>query len=93
MCGSARMEVIANNDRVRILRYTLVPGAETGWHKHETDYVIVPYSDCRVRVDTATGSIEAGMRKDEPYFRTRGVEHNVTSVTSEPFSFLEIEIK
>jgi hypothetical protein len=93
MCQTAEMEVIADNDRVRILRYTLAPGAETGWHTHATDYVIVPYDDCRVRVDSAAGPVAAEMRRDDPYFRARGVTHNVTSLMDKPFSFLEIEIK
>ena len=93
MCDGAQMEEISDNDRVRILRYTLAPGASTGWHTHLTDYVIVPYADCRVRVETRTATTEAEMWKDKPYFREKGVEHNVTSVSAEPFSFLEIEVK
>lgn len=93
MCDAAQMEEISDNARVRILRYTLTPGASTGWHTHLTDYVIVPYADCRVRVETRTATIEAEMWKDRPYFRAKGVEHNVTSLMPEPFSFLEIEIK
>ena len=93
MCDSAQMEEVSDTERVRILRYTLAPGAQTGWHTHLTDYVIVPYADCRVRVETRGATIEAEMRKDKPYFREKGVEHNVTSVSAETFSFLEIEVK
>jgi hypothetical protein len=53
----------------------------------------VPYDDCRVRVDSAAGPVAAEMRRDDPYFRAKGVTHNVTSLMDEPFSFLEIEIK
>ena len=93
MCETTTMEEISDTERVRILRFTLAPGGQTGWHTHHTDYVIVPYADCRVRVDTRAGSIDAEMWKDKPYFRAKGVEHNVTSLMPEPFSFLEIEIK
>ena len=85
--------VIEDNDRVRIVRFTLPPGAATGWHKHTLDYVIVPYVDCRLRVDTPAGAVEATMSKDQPYFRTSGAEHNVTNIMQAPLSFLEIEIK
>ena len=93
MCDATRTEVIADNDRVRIVRYTLAPGGETGWHRHALDYVIVPYSDGRIRVDSAAGAIEAAMSRDAPYFRASGAEHNVTSLMDAPFAFLEIEIK
>ena len=93
MCGAAQMEIIEDNERVRIVRFTLTPGAETGWHTHVLDYVIVPYDDCRVRVDRRDGSVDAAMYRNTPYFRAKGVDHNVTSLSSVPFSFLEIEIK
>ncbi|MFM9940070.1 MAG: cupin [Hyphomicrobiaceae bacterium] len=86
-------EPIVDNDRVRITRYTWGPGAETGWHKHPYDYVIVPYRDCKVRVETAIDSFEAGMFRDQPYFREKGVEHNVISIETEDFALIEIEIK
>ena len=93
MCNAAIAELLEDNDRVRIVRYTLEPGAGTGWHKHTLDYVIVPYDDCRVRVDRPGNSIEAEMYRNKPYFRERGVEHNVTSLMDQPFAFLEIELK
>ena len=93
MCDAAQMEVIEDNERVRIVRYTLAYMAATGWHTHALDYVIVPYENCRVRVDRADGTVEAEMHRNSPYFRTKGIEHNVTSLTPATFSFLEIEIK
>ncbi len=94
MCnGSAKAEIIEDGARVRIVRYTLGPGEATGWHRHALDYVIVPYEDCRIRVDTRAGSIEAEMKRDQPYFRLQGAEHDVVSLMDKPFSFLEIELK
>ena len=93
MCDATEPQVLEDNERERIVRFTLAPGAATGWHKHELDYVIVPYDDCRVRVDKAEGSIEAEMFRNAPYFREKGVEHNVTSLMDRPFAFLEIELK
>ena len=95
MCSgpTAVVEVIEDGPRVRIIRYTLAPGAETGWHRHGLDYVIVPYQDCRLRVLTQAGEVEATMHRDQPYFRSAGAEHNVVSANAEPFSFLEIELK
>jgi hypothetical protein len=90
----ATSTIVVDNDRVRVTRNTWPAGAETGWHRHEHDYVIVPYSDCRVRVEEPGGVLrEAGMQRDAPYFRARGVEHNVISLMDQPFSLIEIEIK
>lgn len=87
-------EVVDDGPRVRIVRYTLPAGGETGWHRHALDYVIVPYRDCRVRVELADGSsVEALMSEKAPYFREAGVHHNVTNLMSEMCSFLEIELK
>ncbi len=90
---TATLDTLVDNDRVRMTRITWTPGAETGWHTHPHDYVIVPYVDCRVRVETADGTFEAGMQRDAPYFREKGVTHNVISLEATPFSLIEIEIK
>ncbi len=87
------MEVIEDGERVRLVCYTLAPGQATDWHRHALDSVIVPYDDCRIRVDTAGGSVDAEMKRDQPYFRSRGAEHNVVSAMGQTFSFLEIELK
>ncbi|MDX2155680.1 MAG: cupin [Hyphomicrobiaceae bacterium] len=89
----AVVEVLDDGPRVRIVRYTLPPGGSTGWHRHELDYIIVPYQDCRVQVVTPSGRVEAEMLRDKPYYREKGVEHDVTSLSDKPFSFLEIEIR
>lgn len=91
--GTATVEVVEDGERVRIVRYILAPGASTGWHRHEHDYVIVPYDDMRVRVTSASGVVEAAMHRNKPYHRERGAEHDVTSLEPRTVSFLEIEIK
>lgn len=84
---------IVDNERVRVTCFTWAPGAETGWHRHAHDYVIVPYRDCSVRVEMDGTTVEATMFREQPYFREKGVEHNVISLEAEPFSLIEIEIK
>ena len=34
--------VQVDNDRVRVTEWRFAPGAATGWHRHEFDYVVVP---------------------------------------------------
>ena len=31
-----------DDDRVRVVRWDFEVGAETGWHKHAMDYIVVP---------------------------------------------------
>ena len=31
-----------DNERVRVTEWRFAPGAATGWHRHELDYVVVP---------------------------------------------------
>src|SRR5438105_15931327 len=38
------------NARTRVTRHSLAPGAHTGWHRHEYDYVVVPISGGRIRI-------------------------------------------
>lgn len=90
---AAKVEVVEDGARVRIVRYVLPAGGRTGWHQHALDYVIVPYDDCRLRVDTASGPVDAEMKRDQPYFRAKGAEHDVVNVLDRPISFLEIELK
>ena len=33
--------VFIDNERVRVTEWRFAPGAATGWHRHEYDYVVV----------------------------------------------------
>jgi len=44
------------NDRVRVIRHKMMPGAHTGLHRHAHDYVIVPVTDGRLRLVKAAAS-------------------------------------
>jgi quercetin dioxygenase-like cupin family protein len=36
----ARPQVLIDNDRVAVTRWSFEDGAETGWHRHGPDYVV-----------------------------------------------------
>ena len=81
------------NDRLRITEWRFGPGDETGWHRHEFDYVVVPMSTGRLEIVAADGSVSAAdLKAGEPYFRRAGVEHNVFNASGGDFSFIEIEV-
>ncbi len=93
MTGSAKATVHFDNDRVIVTEYRFQPGDNTGWHRHGHDYVIVPLTDGKVRLETAEGPKFAEMKKGAPYFRNEGVEHDVINVGEGEHAFIEIEIR
>jgi quercetin dioxygenase-like cupin family protein len=50
--SSAVATVQVDNERVRVTEWRFAPGAATGWHRHELDYVVVPMTTGRLRIDT-----------------------------------------
>ena len=85
---------LIDDDRVRVTRFDFVPGAETGWHRHEMDYVITALTDCRMLLEEPGGkSREVLVPAGTVYRRDEGVEHNVINGGDEPMSFVETELK
>lgn len=78
---------------VRVIEYRFAPGAETGWHRHGHDYVVVPLLDGQLRLEQPDGSSRiAELLAHQPYARAAGVEHNVVNANAFEFAFLEIEL-
>lgn len=93
MTGTAQVITHIDNDRVIVTEYRFAPAANTGWHRHGHDYVVVPLMDGRVKLVTDTGSSFADMKKGVPYFRNEGVEHDVINANDGDYAFIEIELK
>jgi quercetin dioxygenase-like cupin family protein len=85
--------LLIENDRVKVTQWRFAPGAETGWHVHGYDYVVVPQTDGKLLLETKEGERYADLRIAQPYFRNVGVEHNVINANSYEFVFIEMEIK
>ncbi len=94
MPAEASPVVHIQDDRFRVTEWRFAPGAETGWHRHGHDYVIVPLTDGLLRLDLPGGqTAEARLVRGVPYSRREGVEHNVTNGSATaPLAFLEIEV-
>lgn len=93
MSGSAKATVFIDNEKVIVTEYRFGVGDNTGWHRHEHDYVVVPLMDGRVKLLTKTGETFADMKKGVPYFRSEGVEHDVINANNGEYAFIEIELK
>ena len=81
MCGtagSATPTVMIENDRVRVTEWRFAKrGDNTGWHRHEYDYVVVPQFTGTLRIDLGKGEvITAEMTSGVPYYREIGREHH-----------------
>jgi len=86
--------VFIDNQRVRVTEWRFAPGAATGWHRHEHDYVVVPLADGQLRLVGAGDVIShAELKKGVPYFRQLGVEHDVINANPFEYAFIEIEMK
>jgi quercetin dioxygenase-like cupin family protein len=70
----------------------MAPGAHTGLHRHEYDYVIVPVTDGRMRLVEGGRESIAELTAGVAYFRPAGVEHDVFNGGDQELIFVEIEI-
>jgi beta-alanine degradation protein BauB len=81
-----------DNNRVRVTRHRMVPGAHTGRHRHAHDYVIVPVTDGRMRLVEDGRESTAELAAGVAYFRAAGVEHDVINGGDQDLIFVEIEL-
>lgn len=82
-----------DDDRVRVTEWRFAPGAETGWHTHDMDYIIVPLVSGTLRIQAGADTTDVELRNGESYARSAGVKHNVTNNNAFEFAFVEIELK
>ena len=83
-----------DNARTRVTEWRFAPGAATGFHRHEYDYVIVPRSTGRLKLIGPDGEESfAELTAGESYFRNAGVEHDVINASDGDFAFIEVEFK
>lgn len=81
-----------DDDRFKVTEWRFAAGAETGWHVHGHDYVIVPLTDGTLGLDLPdAAAFTATLTQGVPYSRREGVHHNVTNAGTAPLAFLEIE--
>ena len=84
---------LQETDRVIITEWRFAVGAETGWHRHAHDYVVVCLTAGKLLAETAEGNVETPLRAGQAYARPVGVEHNIINASAGEFAFVEIELK
>ena len=85
--------VQVDNDRVIVTEWRFPPGAETGWHRHGFDYVVVPQTSGTLLLETSDGDHMAELTSGVAYYRGEGVEHNVVNANDYEFVFVETELR
>lgn len=83
-----------DNDKVRVTEWVFAPGAATGWHVHEMDYVVTPLTSQPVDLVGPDGAVtRAQMTAGVTYFREVGVAHDVINAGNGELRFVETELK
>ena len=89
-------EVLLDNDITRITFHRIKPGHQSGWHRHEHDYVGYHFQGSEVHVELGegkTGAIQSQANKATFYEVGDGFDHNVTVLGDTDLVALEIEYK
>lgn len=92
--GSAVPTVLIDNPRVRVTEWRFkAPGDNTGWHRHDYDYIVVPLFTGKLDIDLGQGErMTADLTSGVPYFREIGVEHDVINANDFECAFVEVEL-
>ena len=92
--SKATATVLVDDERVTVTRFDIQAGAETGWHVHSHDYVVIAVTDCAFLLEEPGGSSrETDVAAGQAYRRSEGVEHNVINRGARPMTFVETELK
>jgi protein tyrosine phosphatase (PTP) superfamily phosphohydrolase (DUF442 family)/quercetin dioxygenase-like cupin family protein len=89
----ASSKLLQENERVIVTEWRFAPGAETGWHRHAYDYVVVCLTAGKLKAETASGNTETELQFGQAYTRPVGVEHNIVNAGEGEFAFIEVELK
>jgi len=85
--------LLQETDRVIVTEWRFAVGAETGWHRHGHDYVVVFLTAGKLLAETSQGSVVTALALGQAYARPEGVEHNIVNASDGEFAFVEIELK
>ena len=80
-------------ERVIITEWRLAAGAETGWHRHAHDYIVVCLTAGQLTAETKDGNLVNNLAMGQTYSRPVGVEHNIVNTGAADFAVIEVELK
>ncbi len=92
--GSAQSKVLIENEKLRATEWRFPAlGDNTGWHRHEHDYLVIPMRNGALEIENEDGQrTRTELVTGAPYFRERGVEHDVINGNDFEYVFIEVEL-
>ena len=92
MSDQANCELLSEDSRTKVWRWSFQSGQATGMHVHEYDYIAIPISGGNFTATMDSGEVlEFTQIAGTPYQRSAGVHHNVRFVGEGKASFVEVE--
>tara|TARA_Y100001936_G_scaffold174230_1_gene170700 strand:+ start:905 stop:1186 length:282 start_codon:yes stop_codon:yes gene_type:complete len=85
--------ILIENDRIRITKWHFLPNQSTGSHVHEFDYVVIPTKSGTLNVIENLTVNKSELFLNQPYYRSKGITHEITYTGRDYMEFIEIEIK
>jgi hypothetical protein len=92
--GTAIATLLLENERMRVTQFEFRNRSDnTGWHRHEYDYLVIPLFDGILEIAQPDGTrIQAVLQNGVPYDRKAGVEHDVINANDFKCKFIEVEL-
>jgi beta-alanine degradation protein BauB len=92
--STARSETSTDDNRLRITTWTFGDGEDTGHHRHEYDYAVVPITGGTFEITEPDGTTrEMTQHAARSYLGRAGTEHNVINRSGRIAVFVELEFK
>lgn len=92
MNDQATCELLSEDFRTKVWRWSFESGQATGMHIHKYDYVAIPISGGDFTETMDSGEVlEFTQIAGTPYQRSAGVHHKVLFVGEGKASFVEVE--
>tara|TARA_Y100001970_G_scaffold223252_1_gene274826 strand:+ start:1424 stop:1705 length:282 start_codon:yes stop_codon:yes gene_type:complete len=90
---SATSLILIENDHIRITKWHFLPNQSTGTHLHEFDYIVIPTKSGTLNVIENLNVNQSELYLNQPYYRTKGITHEISYTGTDYMEFIEIEIK
>jgi len=81
-----------DTEDVRVTEWRMEPGASTGLHRHDCDFVIVPLTDGTLRNIVAGGVKMVTITPGKAFLRKAPLEHDAFNAGDAPLAFVEVEL-
>lgn len=88
----AKATVQVETEFTRVTEWRFAPGTETGYHKHQCNYAVVPMTDGLLLLETPDGQKTRTLVAGQSYSGVNGNEHNVVNGSDHEVVFIEVEL-